>query len=104
MFRCYFCGEISPPKTTRHSVVIETRTKRYSERRRQTRRGSFRDRDSPVQDRGGQGIEITKEVDACPTCASKEHVAVDVTDVDVKSISNVDASTRRDNQRVTESS
>jgi len=28
-----------------------------------------------VQDRGGQGIEIIKEVDACPACAAKHQQA-----------------------------
>ena len=30
MFRCHFCQQITPPKTTRHSVVIEVREKRIS--------------------------------------------------------------------------
>ena len=76
MFKCYFCGEITPPKTTRHSVVIETREKIYSSRRRESKgggRGRFRDRDEPVQDRGGKGVEIMTEVAACPACAAKHH-------------------------------
>ena len=72
MFRCYFCQQITPPKTTRHSVVIETREKKYSTRRREPKRGGFRNRDDSVQDRGGQGMEIMKEVDACPECAAKQ--------------------------------
>ena len=75
MFRCYFCQQITPPKTTRHSVVIEARTKQYSARRRESNRRNFRDRDrdrdDAVQDRGGHGIEIIKEVEACPACAAK---------------------------------
>ena len=76
MFRCYFCQQITPPKTTRHNVVIEVREKRYSSRQREQRRGggrNFRDRDDSVQDRGGQGVEIMKEVPACPACAAKQH-------------------------------
>jgi len=77
MFRCYFCQKITPPKTTRHSVVIESRQKQYSARRPESKRRNFRDRDrdrdESVQDRGGQGIEIIKEVDACPECAAKQH-------------------------------
>jgi hypothetical protein len=74
MFRCYFCQKVTPPKTTRHSVVIETRAKQYSTRRRdQPKRGGFRNRDEAVQDRGGKGMEITREVDACPECAAKQH-------------------------------
>ena len=75
MFRCYFCKKITPPKTTRHSVVIEVREKQYSSRRREPKRGGFRgrDREDSVQDRGGSGTEIMREVDACPECAAKQH-------------------------------
>ena len=76
MFRCHFCQQITPPKTTRHNVVIEVREKRYSSRQREQRRGggrNFRDREDSVQDRGGQGVEIMKEVPACPACAAKQH-------------------------------
>jgi|TARA_B110000495_G_C22638336_1_gene379191 hypothetical protein len=76
MFRCHFCQQITPPKTTRHSVVIEVREKRYSSRQREFKRGggrNFRDRDEPTPDRGGQGMEIMREVAACPACAAKQH-------------------------------
>jgi hypothetical protein len=53
--------------------VIESRAKQYSSRRREPKRGAFRNRDDAVQDHGGKGTEITKEVDACPECASKQH-------------------------------
>ena len=73
MFRCYFCGQVTPPKTTRHNVVIEMREKSYAARGRAPKRRGFRDRDESVTDRGGRGIEITKEVAACPECAGKQH-------------------------------
>jgi hypothetical protein len=73
MFRCYFCHQVTPPKTTRHSIVIETREKHYATRRSEPKRRRFQDRDDAVQDRGGEGMEIIKEVDACPTCATKRH-------------------------------
>lgn len=80
MFRCHFCEQITPPKTTRHTVVIELREKRYSTRRRESKRGGgrggFRGREEPVHDRGGRGQEISKEVSACPACAAKAHEAV----------------------------
>ena len=78
MFRCYFCQQVTPPKTTRHRVILETREKEYVIRRRETKGRNFRDRDAPVQDRGGKGIEIKKEVDACPDCAAK-HQPVTIT-------------------------
>lgn len=77
MFRCHFCQQITPPKTTRHTVVIETREKHYTSRRRESKggggRGGFRGRDEGVQDRGGKGTEIMTEVSACPACAAKQH-------------------------------
>lgn len=80
MFRCYFCEQVTAPKTTRHTVVIETRAKQYTTRRKESRggrggggRGGFRGREEPVQDRGGSGVEIMKEVSACPACAAKQH-------------------------------
>ena len=76
MFRCHFCQEITPPKTTRHNVVIEVREKRYASQKREFKRGGrrdFRDRDEPTPDRGGQGVEIMREVSSCPTCAVKQH-------------------------------
>lgn len=72
MFRCYFCKRVTPPKTTRHSVVIETREKNYVERRREPKRRGFRDREESVRDRGGKGIETIREVDACPECAAEQ--------------------------------
>ena len=91
MFRCYFCQQVTPPKTTRHSVIIETREKQYATRRRESKRGrgGYRDREDPVQDRGGKGIEIMKEVAACPACAAKQHevkrVAADTPPVEASS-------------------
>jgi hypothetical protein len=76
MFRCYFCQQVTPAKTTRHTVVIETREKHYNSRRRESKgvaRGGFRNREESVQDRGGKGVEIMKEVSACPACAAKHH-------------------------------
>lgn len=76
MFRCHFCQQITPPKTTRHSIVIEVREKRYASQKREFKRGGrrdFRDRDEPAPDRGGQGVEIMREVSACPLCAAKQH-------------------------------
>ncbi|MGB7346837.1 MAG: hypothetical protein WBD20_21625 [Pirellulaceae bacterium] len=105
MFKCYFCEQITPPKTTRHSVVIELREKKYSTRRRETKRspggggrGGFRSREEPVQDRGGKGQEISKEVPACPACAAKHHeakviAAEVVVPTDVAAETNQDATT-----------
>ena len=79
MFRCYFCQQVTPPKTTRHNVVIEIREKQYAKRRREPKRGGFRSREDDVQDRGGKGTEITREVDACPACAAKHHEVIRTT-------------------------
>ncbi len=71
MFRCHFCQQVTPPRTTRHSVVIETREKTYESRRREPKRRRFQDREETGGDRGGSGVEIIQEVDACPECAAK---------------------------------
>ena len=76
MFRCYFCNQVTPPKTTRHSVVIETREKQYVTQRRESSRRGSRGREDRVQDRGGQGVETIKEVPACPDCAAKQQQQV----------------------------
>lgn len=78
MFRCYFCQQVTPPKTTRHSIVIETREKKYSSRRREPKRRQFRNREDTIEDRGGSGTEILREVDACPTCAAKQQTLAPV--------------------------
>lgn len=84
MFRCYFCNQVTPPKTARHSVVIKTREKKYATQRREPKRRGFREREDRVQDRGGQGIETIKEVHACPTCAAQQRtVAVETLTEDV---------------------
>ena len=79
MFRCYFCNQITPAKTPRHSVTISKREKHYPTRRREAKGGRgggrFRSREGAVQDHGGKGIEIAQEVSACPTCAAKQHEA-----------------------------
>ena len=75
MFRCYFCQQVTPPKTTRHSVVIEVREKKYASRRKEPGRRGPAYRQESVQDRGGEGVEIIREVDACPTCAAKQNEA-----------------------------
>lgn len=75
MFRCYFCNQVTPPKTKKVNVVIETRDKQYPTRRRESKgpRGRFRSREDAIQDSGGKGTETALEVAACPTCAAKQH-------------------------------
>ena len=73
MFRCYFCKQVTPPKTKRHNIVIATREKEYPTRRSESKRprGRFRPREDAVQDSGGKGTETAQEVSACPACAAK---------------------------------
>ena len=79
MFRCYFCKQITPPKTPKQSVIIAKREKLYPTRRKEAKGGRgggrFRPREGAVQDQGGKGIEIAQEVAACPACAAKHHEA-----------------------------
>ncbi len=84
MFRCYFCQSLSAPRTARHTVVLETRDRTYAAGGRSSGgrssgggrdfrpRNHFRDQEEQPVERGGQGKEIIKEVDACPACAAKQ--------------------------------
>lgn len=51
--------------------MVEFREKKYETRRRESPRRGARNRDEAPSDKGGSGIEIIKEVDACPACAAK---------------------------------
>lgn len=78
MFRCYFCQQVTPPRTKKQFIVVETREKTYPARRSESRRpGRFRPPTTGSNnDTGGKGRETQKEVPACPSCAAKHHEPV----------------------------
>lgn len=68
-FRCAMCKEAQPVNSSPHKIVVETRAVTYPERTKK-RVTQFRE-ENIVIDAGGQGTEIVKEIDVCPTCAKK---------------------------------
>jgi len=78
MFRCQMCNAIVPAGTRSTKVVVATRERIYEPRGQdpRERRGGrgFRGRRGPRKrkpyDKGGRGVEIVRELSACPSCAA----------------------------------
>jgi len=84
MYRCSFCLNVVPPRTSCHSTVVEMRKKFYPPRSKVNPgfvsfkgkkvyplRVSKKNQDR-VDDPGGTGWEVVVQLPACPKCA-KEH-------------------------------
>lgn len=79
MFRCQMCNRIVPAGTRSTKLVVATRERIYEPRGQdpRERRGgrSFRGRRGPRKrkpyDKGGQGVEIVRELSVCPSCAAE---------------------------------
>lgn len=96
MFRCELCQQVVPPRTPASSLVWETRSKCYPERRRvfpayelklreDARSSGLRvvrvrkrgrpardsDEERATHDPGGRGCELVREVQVCPACADR---------------------------------
>ena len=70
MFRCHYCKKVVPPATSAVHIVIETREVQYPSRGgRSLDTGKKTSGSGKFQDRGGSGVEIVREVLACPSCA-----------------------------------
>ncbi|HEY5921627.1 MAG TPA: hypothetical protein VIV11_08145 [Kofleriaceae bacterium] len=74
MFRCDVCGLVTPPRTPCNRIVVETRPIEYPKRDdahwhppRAGGKGKW------VDDPGGTGTAIVREVRACPACAAQLH-------------------------------
>ena len=76
MFRCQICGRVVPPRTPAVRLVLATRSRRYPSRLKVHRviRLSETNKRKVVflDDPGGQGQEVSREVLACPDCAARE--------------------------------
>jgi hypothetical protein len=76
MYRCQVCGCVVPPRTPASRLVLATRPKRYPGRPKAHRviRLSETNKLKVVllDDPGGSGREIAREVLACPSCAARE--------------------------------
>ncbi len=70
MYRCELCNVVQPPRTRCQKVVTETRPAEYPSRpKAQSRRVGRKGKS--LDDPGGAGYEIAKEVLACPKCAQE---------------------------------
>jgi len=79
-YRCQLCNTAVPPKTRALRVILETRTKYYPYRAKanpgfQTKNGQIlrplrksRKKGDRIDDPGGRGKEIVKEVLVCKSC------------------------------------
>jgi hypothetical protein len=70
MYRCEICKTLVGPNVPSHKVVVEIRPVQYPHRRDAnhfTKNRKIEKRDDP----GGSGVEIAREVIACPRCAGR---------------------------------
>lgn len=80
MYRCQICGAVVPEGIPANNVVLETRPRVYpfrpkvflKKRTEQKRRRRKPDPDKDyVDDPGGTGFEIVRQVMACKACAEQ---------------------------------
>ena len=71
MYRCEVCDRVVPPNTPCNRIIIETRSVEYPTRPKvhwvppdEGGKGKW------VDDPGGHGTEIVRELRACPQCAA----------------------------------
>jgi len=82
-YKCEICGAVVPPKIRAMRVALKTRVKYYPYRPKanpgfQTKNGQIlrplrksRKRSDRIDDPGGRGVELVKEVFACRACVEK---------------------------------
>jgi hypothetical protein len=72
MFVCEVCGFVAPPRTRSHRIVVETRVADHPPRSdahwHRPRAGG---KGKWVDDPGGRGPQIIRELRACESCAAK---------------------------------
>ena len=72
MFRCDLCSSVTGPGTPKNKIVVERRDREYPLRPKvHYVPGSDGGKGKWVDDPGGRGHEIVREIDACPGCAAK---------------------------------
>src|SRR5688572_23080289 len=75
MYRCEICGALSQPRQPAFRIPFETRRKFYPKRpkvnacRKRLKTGGTKF--VHIDDRGGAGHEIAREVTACGACAAR---------------------------------
>jgi hypothetical protein len=72
MFRCDVCGSVASPRTRSHRITAETRVVQHPKRDdahwhppRAGGKGKW------VDDPGGQGTQIVREIRACELCFAR---------------------------------
>jgi hypothetical protein len=71
MFKCQNCQIIVPTTISAQRVVVERRYKVYPLRKRAIRAINKEGKPVLVDDEGGEGWEIARELIVCPDCACK---------------------------------
>ena len=75
MFLCHLCGTVVPPRIAPTRIIVKSRSKQYPSRHganvfyRLDEKGKLKRRE--VDDPGGIGWEIVREILACPDCAAE---------------------------------
>lgn len=75
MYRCQTCNRVVPPRTPAHRLVAESRRAAYPFRP-EVHRVVYYTLDGKkkvkfINDKGGFGVEVAKEMVVCPHCANQ---------------------------------
>ncbi len=74
MYRCDVCGCVAPPRTPCNRITIETRPVEYPSRPKvHWQPPKAGGQGKWVDDPGGTGTAIVRELRACPDCAARHH-------------------------------
>lgn len=80
MYRCQMCGQSTKPGQPIQRVVTQTRIKEYHPRVYWTPGKAGR----KVEDPGGEGREIAKELKVCPDCSFRHWAETEAKGVQVE--------------------
>ncbi|QDT38996.1 hypothetical protein [Stratiformator vulcanicus] len=69
MFRCDKCGSVAQAGEAAHKVIVQQREREYDERSKEVPTGRSGRHRTRVEDRGGAGKEIVREMTMCSSCA-----------------------------------
>lgn len=74
MYRCQCCRSVVPPRTPSHRLIVQTQIAEFPYRVRANRFVRPDNKGKPktffVDDPGGTGTQIVREIIACPSCAA----------------------------------
>ena len=77
VFRCQLCCKVVPSGISPQRVVVETRAKKYPFRPKANRvvrlSENGKRKETFVDDPGGAGREVVRELIVCPPCASRRN-------------------------------